>query len=158
MSLSLSNDGDTYLLHLRPTQTHRQRLPPGKRDACDGRQAPPVQLSPDVVNVAAVRSKATAMTGRLGGVLSELMLESGSSIPLVRRDVLPQAQHVRQTEETISVQLVSASGERLPVLEHIQATVQLGELELLHDFVVVESLVALVILGVSFFCIRTGWC
>ena len=152
MPLSLLNDGDTYLLHLRPTRTHRQRLPPGKRerDACDGRQAPPVQLSPDVVTVAAVRSKATVTTGTLGGVLSELMLDSGSSISLVRRDVLPKAQHVRRTEATRSVQLVTASGERLPVLEHIQATVQLGELELLHDFVVVESLVAPVILGVDF--------
>ena len=103
-----------------------------------------------MVTVAAVRSKATVTTGRLGGVLSELMLDSGSSISLVRRDVLPKAQHVRRTEATRSVQLVTASGERLPVLEHIQATVQLGELELLHDFVVVESLVAPVILGVDF--------
>ena len=40
------------------------------------------------------------------------------------------------------MQLVMASGERLPIVEYIQATVELGELELLHDFVVVKSLVS----------------
>ena len=44
---------------------------------------------------------------------------------------------------------MTASGEELPIVEHIQAPVQLGELELLHEFVVVENLVAPVILGVD---------
>ena len=45
---------------------------------------------------------------------------------------------------------MTASEEQLPVLGHIKAPIKLGELELLHEFVVVESLVAPVILGVDF--------
>ena len=36
------------------------------------------------------------------------------------------------------------------MVDHIQVPVQLGELEVLHNFVVVESLVAPIILGVDF--------
>ena len=46
--------------------------------------------------------------------------------------------------------LVTASGDRLPIMDHIKAPVQLGELELMHTFVVVESLVSPVILGLDF--------
>ena len=37
--------------------------------------------------------------------------------------------------------LVTGSGEKLPIVEHIRAMVQLGELELLHDFAVVSTYV-----------------
>ena len=37
-----------------------------------------------------------------------------------------------------------------PILDHIRAPIKLGELELVHEFVVVESLVAPVILGIDF--------
>ena len=93
--------------------------------------------------VAAVRSKATVITGRFGGVAAELMLDSGSSVSLVRSDLLARAQGaVQPVKATRPLQLVTASGERLPVLGHIKAPIKLGELELLHEFVVVESLVA----------------
>ena len=89
--------------------------------------------------VAAVRSKATVITGRFGGVAAELMLDSGSSVSLVQSDLLARAQGTVQVKATRSLQLVTASGERLPVLGHIKAPIKLGELELLHEFVVVES-------------------
>ena len=38
----------------------------------------------------------------------------------------------------------------MPVMGHIRAPIKLGELKLLHEFVVVESLVAPIILGVDF--------
>ena len=101
--------------------------------------------------VAAVRSKATVITGRFGGVAAELMLDSGSSVSLVQSDLLARAQGtVQPVKATRPLQLVTASGERLPVLGHIKAPIKLGELELLHESVVVESLVAPVILGVDF--------
>jgi len=78
------------------------------------------------------------------------MLDSGSSISLVQRDVLSQAQDIVQVKATRSLQLVTASGEQLPIVGHIQAPVTLGELKFLHEFVVVESLVASVILGIDF--------
>ena len=80
----------------------------------------------------------------------ELMLDSGSSISLVQRDVLSQAQNVVGVKATRSLQLVTASGEQLPIVGHIQALVKLGELKLLHDFVVVEYLVTPVIFGADF--------
>ena len=55
-----------------------------------------------------------------------------------------------QVKATRPLQLVTASGERLPVLGHIKVSIKLGELELLHEFVVVETLVAPIILGVDF--------
>ena len=92
----------------------------------------------------------TVTTGSLGGILSEVMLDSGSSVLLVRQDVLSEMQYVRLTEAVVSVNLVTASGEKLPIVEHIRAMVQLGELELLHDFAMVKNLVVPVILGVDF--------
>ena len=100
--------------------------------------------------VAAVRSRATVITGRIGGVTVELMLDSGSSVSLVQCNVRSQARNVVQVEARRPLQLVTASGEQLPIVEHIRAPVKLGELELLQEFVVVENLVAPVILGVDF--------
>ena len=37
---------------------------------------------------------------------------------------------------------------------YVQASIQLGEMKFIHDFVVTEQLVAPVILGVDFFTIR----
>ena len=48
------------------------------------------------------------------------------------------------------LKLMTASEERLHIIGYIQAPIKLGELELGHEFVVVNSLVAPVILGVDF--------
>ena len=69
--------------------------------------------------VVAVKSKATVITGRLGGVPVELMLDSRLSISLVQRDLLAQAQDVVQVKAKRLLQLVTASGGRLPVMGHI---------------------------------------
>ena len=84
----------------------------GKRreDACVGQLASPSPISPNVVTVAVVKSRATVITGRLEGVSVELILDSGSSISLVQRDVLSQAQDVVRVKAMRSLQLVTASG------------------------------------------------
>ena len=124
-----------------------------RRDACDGQQTSPPPISPKEVNVvvvAAVKSRVTVTKGRLGGIPVELMLDSGSSVSLVQGNILSQAQDIVHIKAVRPLQLVTASGEQLPIMGHIRALVNLGELELLHEFVVVESLVAPVILGVDF--------
>ena len=125
-----------------------------QRDVCVGQQMSPSLISPEEVNVvvvvAAVKSKATVITGRFGGVLVEIMLDSGRSISLVQHDVLVQAQDVVQVKARRPLQLMMASGEQLYVRGHIRAPFKIDELNLLHKFVVVESLVAHVILGVDF--------
>ena len=88
--------------------------------------------------------------GELGGVKVETMLDSGSSVSLVQRGVLLQARGIKKVKGTKPLRLVTASGDDLPIVDHIRAPVKLGELELVHEFVVVESLVAPVILGIDF--------
>ena len=53
-----------------------------------------------IVTVAAVKSSATMLKGRLGGVEVELMLDSGSSVSLVQSDILLAA-HSRSTADTV---------------------------------------------------------
>ena len=103
-----------------------------------------------IITVAVVKSTATIIKGSLGGVGVELMLDSGSSVSLVQCDVLKGAQNIAQVTAGRPIQLVTASGDQLPILQHVKASVQLGELHVLHKFVVVKTLVAPVILGINF--------
>ena len=100
--------------------------------------------------VAAVKSNVTVIMGRFGGVPLELMLDSRSSISLVQRNLLARAQDIVDVKAKKQLQLVTVSGGQLPVMGHIRVPIKLGELKLLHEFIVVESLVALLILGVDF--------
>ena len=100
--------------------------------------------------VAAVKSRATVTMGKLCGVVVDMMLDSGSSVSLVQHNVRVQAQDIVRVKARKPVQLVMASGKQLPILEHIRVPIKLSELELLHEFLVVENLVAPVILGVDF--------
>ena len=81
----------------------------------------------------------------------EVMLDSGSSVSLIRQKVLNKMQGITKIQaEVTSLRLVTASENQLPMLDHIRVPVILGELKLMHDFVVVESLVSPVILGIDF--------
>ena len=100
--------------------------------------------------VAAVKSKAAVLTGEPGGVKVEAMLDSGSSVSLVQCGVLSQAQGIKRVKGVISLRLVTASGDSLPIVDCIVAPVRIGDLELMHEFVVVQNLVAPVILGIDF--------
>ena len=111
---------------------------------------PDLQSDNTIVTVAVVKSTATIVKGIWGGVAVELMLDSGSSLSLVQCDVLQGAENVVQVAATRPIQLVTASGDQLPILQHVRASVQLGELKVLHEFVVVKALVAPVILGIDF--------
>ena len=95
--------------------------------------------------MAAVKSKAAVLTGELGGVKVEAMLDSGSSVSLVQCGVLvlSQAQGIKRVKGVKSLRLVTASGDSLPIVDCIVAPVRIGELELMHEFVVVQNLVEL---------------
>jgi len=103
-----------------------------------------------VITVAAVKSMATLVRGKVGDQAVELMLDSGSSVSLIQSDALEGASNVVQVTSARPIQLITASGDRLPILQHVRAPVQLGELCVIHEFVVVKTLVAPVILGVDF--------
>ena len=145
-----------------PRPSFKRLLASGKRQwgACTGQQASlPVRSPPKnqnlqsdnvTITVAAVKSTATVIKGTFGGVAVEMMLDSGSSVSLVQCNVLQYAQNVIPVTTAKSVQLVTASGDKLPILQHVKASIQLGELNVLHEFVVVKTLVAPVILGIDF--------
>ena len=71
-------------------------------DVCVGQQESWVPISlkeVNVVMVAAVKSNATVITGRFGGVPFELMLDSRSSISLVQHNLLAQAQDIVESRQ-----------------------------------------------------------
>ena len=103
----------------------------------------------EIITVAAIKSSATVLKGKLGGVEVELMLDSGSSVSLAQSNILQKARNVTQVAAR-PIELVTASGDQLPILQHVKASVQLGELHVVHEFVVVKNLVAPVILGIDF--------
>ena len=53
----------------------------------------------------------------------------------------------------LSVQLQTASGESLPIIDYVNVAVQLNKMEsvVYHDFIIVPKLIAPVILGIDFF-------
>jgi len=78
------------------------------------------------------------------------MLDSGSSVSLVESGTLIGMKDVVSVRYARSLRLVTASGDQLPILRHIRACVKLGEFNVMHDLVVVNSLVTPVILGIDF--------
>ena len=123
------------------TQTSRKGLPSGKRtrDACVGQQAPLPAICPHdacIVTVVAIKPKAAATEGRLGGVEVEMMLDSGSSVSLIQKNMLSRAQDVVRIKATKPLRLVPASGDQLPILDHVSAVIEVGELQVRHEFAV----------------------
>ena len=142
------------MFHLQPTGTCGASMSSGKRPrgACQGPQVSQPAIGPEIgstVVVAAVRSSATTTVGMIGGVQVEMMLDSGSSISLVRSDILSQT-NITRIQAPRQIQLRTASGAELPIVDHGRMQVTLGELNLWHDFAIVDSLVVPVILGVDF--------
>ena len=66
-----------------------------------------------IVTVEAIKSKAAATKGKLGGVGVEMMLDSGSSVSLIQQEVFSRAQGVVWVEVVKPLRLVTASGDQL---------------------------------------------
>jgi hypothetical protein len=92
-----------------------------------------------------VRNKAATTKGSTGGMEAEVMSDSGSSVSLVRQEVLSQAHKMPPVAGMKPIPLVTASGDLLKILDRFRAPVRIGDLELVHDFVVVEKLASPVI-------------
>ena len=69
---------------------------------------------------------------------------------LLRSDILSQTDDIVCLDASTSIWLAMASGDQLHIVAHVRMLVVLGELKLLHEFEVVESLVTPVILSVDF--------
>ena len=124
-----------------------------ERGASKEQQAPQHLLSQQevsVVLVAAINSKTAVTTGKVGGIMLDVILDSGSSVSLVKREMLWTSHGITKVEANEQLRLVTADVAGLPVLNQVRAPVELGGLKVMHKFVVVENLVASAILGVDF--------
>ena len=113
---------------------------------------PHAQVSPPNVSnvvVAAVRPSAAVLKGRLGDTEVDILLDSGSTVSLVQNSILARTLGVKQLKPG-DLQLVSAAGEPMPVVEQANVVVQVGQLSVEHPLVVVESLISPVIPGMNF--------
>ena len=129
-----------YMFCLWAARAYRKKLPAtGKRTG--GRL--------DRATGAPFKCRATMISGKLGRFAVEFMLDSGSSVSLIRHDLLKSI-NITEVNSSKAVQLITASGDPLPILKYVKALVQLGELKICHEFVVVNSLVTPAILGADF--------
>ena len=104
--------------------------------------------------LATVKTKAAVIFGAICGTQVEMMLDSGSSVSLLQQGAVLYDPGYIKTLPEVRKRLVTAAGEHLPIARHIRAPIQLGTLQLMHDFIVVKNLVAPVILGVDFLCMN----
>ena len=106
----------------------------------------------DEIVVASVRSD-SVITGKVGDVNIEMMLDSGSHRSLLHvlcQDALVGMRGMSKANLLVHPNLVTASGQPLPMVDHIEATMLIGQLRVRHNFLVVESLVTPAILGTDF--------
>ena len=97
-----------------------------------------------------VKKSASIIMGKIGEVPTEMMLDSGSARCLVSQDIVLGMKATSKAALRVCPKLVTASGQPLSVVDHIAATVQIGQLKVRHNFIVVNSLVTPVILGTDF--------
>ena len=102
------------------------------------------------ITVAAMRTNAAVVTGLLGGVAMEMMLDSGSAVSLVRKDMMSSQMNNVTQISLPAVKLVTAAGDDLFMIDHIQTTVQIHHHTVNHMFVVVNMLITPAILGMDF--------
>ena len=135
--------------------SHSSPMLAGKRqrDACEGQQvSPAVRSLQHTITVATTKLHAAMITGMVGGKSVEIMLDSGSSISLLAHSIVPELHNILPVALP-PIQLKTAAGEPLPIIDYIQTRVCIANMEssVQQNFVVVSSLIAPVILGLDFF-------
>ena len=74
-----------------------------------------------------------------------ILLDSGSSVSLVRKAALQVAENVRVIMPTTIIKLVTAAGEKLKIFDYVTAPIQAGDRTIEHNIVVVDNLITSVI-------------
>ena len=97
--------------------------------------------------VASIQNNLSVVRGFVSG---DIMLDSGSSVSLLRQDIVSQMGKVVKIFPQAQPKLVTASGDTLQVVDYVRALVNISKLEVSHDFAVVNELITSVILGVDF--------
>lgn len=98
----------------------------------------------------AIRIEAATIKGVSEEMETAMMLDVGSSISLIQKDVLSHVREVMRVRPIPEMQLMTASGEQLPVQDFVCTQVQIDQLKVKDNFVVVNRLVTSVMLRVDF--------
>ena len=120
-----------------------------------GQQTSPSPLSPVntvVVPVATVKTHASSIVGKVGGINSEILLDSGSSVSLLSQE-LTQKLPSTESRPLPQVLLQTASGDPMAIIDCVSTVVWLPGMnkDIVHTFIVVKDLIAPAIIGVDFF-------
>jgi len=139
----------------KPGHLTRDCWQAGKRpgDVCVGQQTSPSYLSPmNTVVVATVKSYAFSIVGKVGGINSEILLDSGSSVCLLSQ-ALVQKLPATESRPLPQLLLQTASGETMAIIDCVRAEIWLPGVkqDIAHTFIVVKDLIAPAIVGVDFF-------
>ena len=102
-----------------------------------------------IVHVATTRTDAPTMLIEIGDTPVKVMLDSGSSVSLIRTNLVNKIQCSPRITD-ISTKLITASGVLLPMRGLITTTVKINNHRVHQDLIVVDSLMAPVILGTDF--------
>ena len=102
-------------------------MPSGKRLWGIGSGQPSLlsTVSPQKIIMTAAKTSTTVIAGEVGDLPTEMMLDSGSSVSLVKHELLGKIQDTVRIPSELKkqLQLVIASEEPLPICGHIQAPV-----------------------------------
>ena len=131
-------------------------MDPGKRPG--GAQGPP-KASPakgpdntklNLIMVSVIRTNSAIITGLVGGAPMEIMLDSGSAVSLITQGMISPLMTSVIHIPLPQVKLVTAAGNDLLIVDHIQAAVQIQNYAVTHSFIVVNTLITPAILGIDF--------
>ena len=101
--------------------------------------------------MATVRNNATVITGMVGEVVVEIMLDTGSAVSLLCRTEADSINTNPSSQGCSSIQLVTTSGESLPIVRCVETSVKIiDHCMATHQFLIVDSLIYPVILGTDF--------
>ena len=118
------------------------------RDIWNGSQASQtltVDPPTSIVTVATIKTDAAVIQAYFGNKSTE---ESGSAVSLVRQDIVKSSK-IEFQMPLPQIQLVTASGDKLPIHDCLKVTIKVQGEKFTHDLVV-DKLITPVILGIDF--------
>ena len=110
------------------------------------------QMSPDVIvsSMSPVATKGQTVEAQINGMMSSLLIDTGSAITLIGEDLWRKCKHDHEELEQWTKQLVSVDGSHVKVLGSCKVRILLGDQTFVHTALVVDHLTSEGILGVDF--------
>ena len=96
-----------------------------------------------------MKTDAAILKAYFGNNQTEMMLGSGSAVPLVRQDIAKSCNIISQMPLP-QIQLVTASGDKLTIKDYVRVPIEVQGEKLTRDFLMIDKLITPVILGIDF--------